>query len=376
MWDTYFFVYVYFMDELALFCDTSLLLLLIFMFLMVQNKIKMNIGDLIFVTSLSVILVIMYSGENNLSQFSASALPAYDKGKYFVNIQDDSENELGAPTSSLGQNSTTGSTNQTVSGLTDDGTTNGAMSNDTGEKNSAQGPTNSLDEGTTNGAMSNDTGEENLNQTSESPSSSSAESQSSQNANQSVESQNQLQANQSTEIQNNPQIKINNTQTNNIQLQQRLESLIIEREGEKPIPLEEQKRIETRDVIVVKEHKALTGPNCRTGNVLSGASNEKDLRVLSECQDAIGVVKHTKKMDDGDYKFFLEVDKKYDFLLNDKNREKTDGFLVVEIVPKDQNIAGVYLPKSGDQVHIWGAWVTDKPKGWHEIHPAWKVVKQ
>jgi hypothetical protein len=359
----------------------------------------------------------MYSAESNFSQFSASALPAYDKGKYFVNIQDDSENELGAPTSSLGQNST-GSTNQTVSslpdegttndamsndtgeensaqGLTnslDEGTTNDAMSNDTGEENSAQGLTNSLDEGTTNDAMSNDTGEENLNQTSESSSSSSAESQSSQNANQSVESQNQLQANQSTEIQNqlqanqsteiqnqiqnNPQIKINNTQTNNIQLQQKLESLIIEREGEKPIPLEEQKRIETRDVIVIKEHKALTGPNCRTGNVLSGASNEKDLRVLSECQDAIGVVKHTKKMNDGDYKFFLDVDKKYDFLLNDKNREKTDGFLVVEIVPKDQDIAGVSLPKSGDQVHVWGAWVTDKPKGWHEIHPAWKVANE
>jgi hypothetical protein len=349
-----FIVYVYFMHALALFCDTFILLLLILMFLMVQNKIKMNIGDLILVTSLSVILVIMYSAESNFSQFSASALPAYDKGKYFVNIQDDSENELGAPTSSLGQNSTTGSTNQNVSGLTD--------------------------EGTTNGAMSNDTGEENLNQTSESSSSSSAESQSSQNANQSVESQNQLQANQSTEIQNqlqnNPQIKINNTQTNNIQLQQKLESLIIEREGEKPIPLEEQKRIETRDVIVIKEHKALTGPNCRTGNVLSGASNEKDLRVLSECQDAIGVVKHTKKMNDGDYKFFLDVDKKYDFLLNDKNREKTDGFLVVEIVPKDQDIAGVSLPKSGDQVHVWGAWVTDKPKGWHEIHPAWKVANE
>ena len=75
-------------------------------------------------------------------------------------------------------------------------------------------------------------------------------------------------------------------------------------------------------------------------------------------------------------KFFLDVDKKYDFLLNDKNREKTDGFLVVEFVPKDQDIAGVYLPKSGDQVHIWGAWVTDKPKGWHEIHPAWKVANE
>ena len=345
-------------------------------FLMVQIEIKMNIGDLILVTSLSVILVIMYSAENNLSQFSASALSAYDKGKYFVNIQEDSENELGAPTSSLGQNSATGSTNQSLSGVTDESTTNGAMSNDTGEKNSAQGPTNSVDEGTTNGAMSNDTGEENLNQTSESSSSSSAESQSSQNASQSVESQNQLQANQSTEIQNNPQITINNTQTNNIQLQQKLESLIIEREGEKPIPLEEQKRIESEDQIVIREHKSLTGPNCRTGDVLNGASNEKDLKVLSECQEAIGIVKHTKKMNDGDYKFFLDVDKKYDFLLNDKNKEKTDGFLVVEIVPKDQDIAGVSLPKTGDQVHIWGAWVTDKPKGWHEIHPAWKVGNQ
>jgi hypothetical protein len=345
-------------------------------FLMVQIEIKMNIGDLILVTSLSVILVIIYSAENNLSQFSASALSAYDKGKYFVNIQEDSENELGAPTSSLGQNSATGSTNQSLSGVTDESTTNGAMSNDTGEKNSAQGPTNSVDEGTTNGAMSNDTGEENLNQTSESSSSSSAESQSSQNASQSVESQNQLQTNQSTEIQNNPQITINNTQTNNIQLQQKLESLIIEREGEKPIPLEEQKRIESEDQIVIREHKSLTGPNCRTGDVLNGASNEKDLKVLSECQEATGIVKHTKKMDDGDYKFFLDVDKKYDFLLNDKNKEKTDGFLVVEIVPKDQDIAGVSLPKTGDQVHIWGAWVTDKPKGWHEIHPAWKVGNQ
>jgi hypothetical protein len=342
---------------------------------MVQINIKMNIGDLILVTSLSVILVIMYSAENNLSQISAGAFPAYDKGKYFVNIQDDSENELGAPTSSLGQNPTTGSTNQTLSGLTDE-TTNGAMSNDIGEKNNALGPTNSLDEATTNGAMSNDTGEENLNQTSESSSSSSAESQSSQNASQNVESQNQLQANQSTEIQNNPQITINNTQTNNIQLQQKLESLIIEREGEKPIPLEEQKRIESEDQIVIREHKSLTGPNCRTGDVLNGASNEKDLKVLSECQEAIGIVKHTKKMNDGDYKFFMDVDKKYDFLLNDKNKEKTDGFLVVEIVPKDQDIAGVSLPKTGDQVHIWGAWVTDKPKGWHEIHPAWKVGNQ
>ncbi len=152
-----------------------------------------------------------------------------------------------------------------------------------------------------------------------------------------------------------------------------MELIISEEEGEKPIPLEEQRKIESQDEIVMKQHKSLSGPNCRTGNVLSGASNEGDLKVLSECQEVIGIVKHTKKMDDGDYKFFLDVDKKYDFLVNDKNNQKTDGLLVVEIVPKDQDITDISLPKTGDQVHVWGAWVTDKPKGWHEIHPAWKV---
>ena len=81
-------------------------------------------------------------------------------------------------------------------------------------------------------------------------------------------------------------------------------------------------------------------------------------------------------MDDGDYKFFLNLDEKFKFLANEKNNEKTDGFMVVEIVPPDQGTNGVILPKEGDHVHVWGAWVTDKPKGWHEIHPTWKVINQ
>jgi len=81
-------------------------------------------------------------------------------------------------------------------------------------------------------------------------------------------------------------------------------------------------------------------------------------------------------MDDGDYKFLLDVEDKYKYLLNEKNDDKTDGYLVVEIVPPDQDSKNIVLPDSGDKVHVWGAWVTDKPKGWHEIHPAWKVVKE
>ena len=107
-----------------------------------------------------------------------------------------------------------------------------------------------------------------------------------------------------------------------------------------------------------------------------GASNAKDLKVLAECQDAVGDVMHTKKMDDGDYKFLLNLDDQYQFLINDQNEEKTDGLLVIEVVPKDQDLQNIYLPESGDKVHVQDVWVTDEPKGWHEIHPTWQVVKQ
>ena len=50
-----------------------------------------------------------------------------------------------------------------------------------------------------------------------------------------------------------------------------------------------------------------------------------------------GTVMHTKKMDDGDYKLFLNLDEKFKFLTNEKNNEKTDGFMVVEMVPPDQD---------------------------------------
>lgn len=188
------------------------------------------------------------------------------------------------------------------------------------------------------------------------------ENESSQNTNQTIETQNQTQNNQDVNIQNN------------IQMKQRLEITISEEEGQAPIPLEEQNRIESADRLIETQHKPLTGPDCRPGNVLTGASNAGDLRVLSKCQDATGTVMHTKKMDDGDYKLFLKLDEQFKFLANEKNNEKTDGFMVVEIVPPDQGTNGVILPKEGDHVHVWGVWVTDKPKGWHEIHPTWKVI--
>ncbi|MGI0030247.1 MAG: hypothetical protein ACRD80_01520 [Nitrososphaeraceae archaeon] len=61
---------------------------------------------------------------------------------------------------------------------------------------------------------------------------------------------------------------------------------------------------------------------------------------------------HTKKMDDGDYKFLLNLDDQYQFLINDQNEEKTYGLLVIEVVPKNQDLQNIYLPESGDKVHV------------------------
>ena len=136
---------------------------------------------------------------------------------------------------------------------------------------------------------------------------------------------------------------------------------------------DEAKQVNQDDNKILSVHASKQGSNCRSGDVLAGASNKKDLKILSNCEEVIGTVKHTKKMNDGDYKFALKVRDQYKDLLNKINNKKTGGYLIVEIVPKDQkHNEDVVKPKTGDKVD---AWVTDKPKGWHEIHPAWKVVK-
>ena len=279
-----------------------------------------------------------------------TSLPLDDILKnYYIKIQDKSENGIGI-SPNFSQDSE--GDNQTGSDLTGQ-----ALSGEEDSEDNNQTST----EATGGQALSGEEDSEDNNQTS---TQTSGESESNQNINQTIETQQQTQNNQTVNIQNN------------IEMKQKLEIAISEEEGEAPIPLEEQNRVESSDRVIVTQHKALTGPDCKSGNVLAGASNEEDLRVLSECQEATGVVMHTKKMDDGDYKFFLNLDDKFKFLTNEKNNDKTDGFLVVEIVPPDQDKSGIILPKEGDRVHVWGAWVTDKPKGWHEIHPTWKVVNE
>jgi hypothetical protein len=173
---------------------------------------------------------------------------------------------------------------------------------------------------------------------------------------------------------NDTSARLNNAESvkNNVE---NIKDKILEEAG-LTLSKDEAKQVNQDDNKILSVHASKQGSDCRSGDVLAGASNKKDLKILSNCEEVIGTVKHTKKMNDGDYKFALKVRDQYKDLLNKINNKKTGGYLIVEIVPKDQkNNKDVVKPKTGDKVDVWGAWVTDKPKGWHEIHPAWKVVK-
>jgi hypothetical protein len=258
-----------------------------------------------------------------------------------------------------------------------DNSDNGGESEDSQNSDNLLGNSNEGGSNETGGLSNGLTGESLTGNTNQTESDMTTDEVFDENANQTVQSENEVNQNVSQTQTTNQNVNVNQTNNQNVNVinKQKLELIISEEEDEAPISVEEQTRVESQDKIVVTDHRGVTGPECRSGNVLAGASNAEDLRVLADCQDATGTVMHTKKMDDGDYKFFLKVDNPFKFLVNEKNNDKTDGFLVVEIVPEDQNSAGA-LPKEGDHVHVWGAWVTDKPKGWHEIHPTWKVVVQ
>jgi len=80
------------------------------------------------------------------------------------------------------------------------------------------------------------------------------------------------------------------------------------------------------------------------------------------------------KEDDDDYQFNLFVDQPYKRLLNEQNNKQVNGMLVIEIIPKDQGSHLIQVPKNGDRIEAYGAWVTDNPHGWNEIHPAGIVI--
>ena len=120
--------------------------------------------------------------------------------------------------------------------------------------------------------------------------------------------------------------------------------------------------------------------NCRQGNVLTNVDRPSRFTVLSTCETAAGIVHDMKgtKEDDGDYEFTIDVEQPYKKFLNDQNNAHWGGRLVVEIIPTNQNLPTVQIPKNGDRIEVHGVWVRDNLAfGWNEIHPAWivKILK-
>ena len=106
---------------------------------------------------------------------------------------------------------------------------------------------------------------------------------------------------------------------------------------------------------------------------IEGCDNEikftKNKPTISPCQEAIGRVKHvTKMMYDGDFKFTLKVEKRFEFLLRDNQTN-----LVIEIMPVHRNLSTIQFPEVDDKVYVKGRWIFDKPMGWNELHPATEV---
>lgn len=134
---------------------------------------------------------------------------------------------------------------------------------------------------------------------------------------------------------------------------------------------------------------AATSDGCRDGDPLENVRDPGRLKVLKRCVTATGTIHFAQREKDDDVHISLRLDRKHRYLLNDGNRRKHHGTLVVEIVPADQpgcrkgervrygkcTGADVRTPKRGERVRVTGPWVLDKPHGWNEIHPAWKIER-
>jgi hypothetical protein len=131
---------------------------------------------------------------------------------------------------------------------------------------------------------------------------------------------------------------------------------------------------------------------CRA-NPLEGVHDPQRLKIISQCAQIVGVItKHAPELNpsDGDIHFHVRPDPGYESMLNDKNR--SEGNLHVEVVPRDQpgctpgqpvkgsedNLglcsgANVRIPPLGTHVRIVGALVLDSENDWNELHPAWRI---
>ena len=110
---------------------------------------------------------------------------------------------------------------------------------------------------------------------------------------------------------------------------------------------------------------SLKGVCPEEGRALVGVYEPERLELRNHCQEVSGIVASVSRNPDGDHHVDLVPDEGYEWLLNGAN----EGQLVTEIMPRD--LGRLPVPKVGDHLTLVGAYVTDTPHGWNEIHPMW-----
>ncbi|TMI22615.1 hypothetical protein E6H30_09360 [Candidatus Bathyarchaeota archaeon] len=112
-------------------------------------------------------------------------------------------------------------------------------------------------------------------------------------------------------------------------------------------------------------------PQCRKGNPLEGVSNPLRLRVISNCEVAGGIVKSVTIQDDGNWRIDVSLSPQYGKLLDVGNVNHQNGWLVLELISRDQPTISV--PLVGKQIIFVGPLVYDSENYWNAIYPVWSI---
>jgi len=109
------------------------------------------------------------------------------------------------------------------------------------------------------------------------------------------------------------------------------------------------------------------------------------LEIIEPCITVTGVLTDVRPILDGDLHIRLRLDLPYEGLLNDANRSRQAGQLVIEPAcrwaPWRRNSTGpcknrgysLTIPKNGTRVRVTGTFVFDRDHAWNELHPIFKM---
>ena len=83
------------------------------------------------------------------------------------------------------------------------------------------------------------------------------------------------------------------------------------------------------------------------------------------------MVESVNLQDDGDWRIDVSLDPQYGKLLDVGNVNRQSGWLVLELIPRDQ--ATVSVPLAGKQITFVGPLVYDSENYWNAIYPVWAI---